>query len=215
MDETLLGLAGFGWLAFMEKLLPIPPSHVLLMLLGMSSVSGVEELAVVTLVTALGSTVGSLFWLAMGRWLGPARADALARRFGKYVFLPHATYQRLAQSYRRDHFRVTLLAQLVPVARIYLAIPAGALQIAALPFIVATLLGSLLWNAVFLAGGYIMRDGAQDPFAIGFRIVAVVFVMEAALFLIVRFRIASRLSELKFFSALQRKAQLGLVRRRS
>lgn len=172
------GLFGIGGLALTEKILPLPPSHVLLLFLGMTAARDGWALVVLLAVTAAGSGVGAMFWYAMGRRLGTARADALALRFGKYVFLRYATYERLAQAYRRNHFRASLVAQLIPTVRNYLPLAAGALNLPLLPFVSATLLGILLWNVGFLLAGYLMREAGRDPSELGFRIMLIVLAVE-------------------------------------
>lgn len=173
-----LGVLGAGVLAFTEKISPVPPSHVLLLFFGMTAAPDWQTLVALMLATTLGSGTGSMLWYAAGNWLGPDRADAVVRRFGKYVLLKHATYQRLAQAYRRNNFRASLIAQLVPVARTYLALEAGVLRLSFVPFAVATFSGSLMWNAAFLAGGYMMRESGRDPVALGFRIILIVVAVE-------------------------------------
>jgi alkaline phosphatase len=55
---------------------------------------------------------------------------------------------------------MTLFGQLVPVARNYMALCAGTVGVAFLPFLVATIFGALLWNASFLTLGYFLgRSG--------------------------------------------------------
>lgn len=180
------GLLGAAGLAFTEKISPVPPSHVLLLFLGMTAAPDMQTLVALMFATMIGSTLGSMIWYAGGNWLGPDRADAFVRRFGKYVFLKHATYQRLTQAYRRNNFRASLLAQLVPVARTYLALEAGVLRLSFVPFALATLCGALIWNSAFLVGGYLMRDGDHDPVTIGFRIIAIVVAAEIVFLLALR-----------------------------
>ncbi|BCH27430.1 hypothetical protein MesoLjLb_72150 [Mesorhizobium sp. L-8-3] len=74
-----------------------------------------------------GSGVGALFRYGLGHRLGTERTDALAERFGKFLRLE--TYHRLADAYRRNHFRASLAAQLVPTVRNYLPLAAGALRL--------------------------------------------------------------------------------------
>src|SRR5262245_44532411 len=131
------GLLGVGGLALTEKILPLPPSHVLLLFLGMTAAPDAGALAALLAVTAAGSCAGAMFWYGLGRRIGPARADALAQRFGRYVFLRYATYERLAGGYRRNHFRASLVAQLIPTVRNYLPLAAGALSLPLLPFVSA------------------------------------------------------------------------------
>lgn len=180
------GLVGAACLAFTEKISPVPPSHVLLLFLGMTVAPDVPTLVQFMAATTVGSTLGSMIWYAGGTWLGHERADAFVKRFGRYVFLRHETYQRLAQAYRRNNFRASLVAQLVPVARTYLALEAGVLRLSFVPFALATLIGAFLWNGAFLFGGYLMRDGDHDPVTIGFRIVAIVVIAEIVFLLALR-----------------------------
>ncbi|RUT95002.1 DedA family protein [Mesorhizobium sp. USDA-HM6] len=183
-----LGLSGVACLAFTEKILHAPPSHVLLLFLGMAKAPDPATLGVLLLVTAFASTAGCLFWYAIGNRLGPSRADALVGRFGRYIFLRHATYAGFARAYRRNHVRASLVAQFVPALRNYLPIAADALRLPALPFALATLLGATLWNAGFLIAGYSMRDSSHDLPAVAFRLIAIVVVLEATFLLALRYR---------------------------
>ncbi len=187
--SAILGFSLFGvfCLAVTEKVLPVPPSHVLLLFLGMTAAPDDATLGVLLLATTLGSTTGCLFWYATGQRIGPDRADALVARFGKYVFLRHATYRRLCQAYRRNHLRASLLAQFIPTVRNYLPIAAGALRLPVLPFATGTLLGAMLWNAGFLITGYLMRGGSQDSITVGFRIIVIVVVLETMFLLALRY----------------------------
>ncbi|RWG87835.1 DedA family protein [Mesorhizobium sp.] len=135
-----------------------------------------------------GSMTGCMFWYAMGRWLGPARADAPVGRFGRYMLLRHATYAGLARAYRRNHVRASLVAQFVPTVRNYLPVLAGALRLPALPFALATLLGATIWNSGFLIAGYSMRDSGHDLLAVAFRIIVIVVLLEMTALLWLRYR---------------------------
>lgn len=186
------GLFGVFCLAFTEKILPVPPSHALLLFLGMTAAPDGATLAILLLVTTLGSTTGCLFWYATGHRIGPDRADALVARFGKYAFLRHATYHRLGQSYRRNHLWASFAAQFIPTVRNYLPIAAGALYLPALPFAAATLLGAMLWNAGFLVTGYLMRGDGQNSITVGFRIIVIVVALETAFMITLRYGPACR-----------------------
>lgn len=183
-----LGLFGAACLAFTEKILPAPPSHVLLLFLGMTKAPDLAALGALLAVTTAASTAGCLFWYVLGGRLGPARADALVGRFGRYFFLRHETYLRFSGAYRRNHMRASLMAQFVPTVRNYLPIAAGALRLPVLPFAFATLLGAMLWNAGFLFSGYAMRDSGRDLSTVAFRIMAIVLVLEIAFLIALRCR---------------------------
>jgi len=181
-----LGLAGVFLLTFTEKLLPVPPSHAILLYLGMTVAKDGLQLALLHAVSVLGSTAGSLLWFEVGKALGPDRADMVMDRFGRYILLRPETYRRLAESYRRRCFRISLLAQLVPTVRNYVGIAAGSLRLSMLSFGLATLVGSALWNVGFLVSGYLLRGDRQDIAATGLRLVLIVIAFEVTILLLLR-----------------------------
>jgi membrane protein DedA with SNARE-associated domain len=107
-------------------------------------------------------------------------------RFGRYILLRPETYRRLAESYRRRCFRISLLAQLVPTVRNYVGIAAGSLRLSMLSFGLGTLVGSALWNAGFLVSGYLLRGDRQDIAATGLRLVLIVIAFEVTILLLLR-----------------------------
>ncbi len=88
------GLVGVGCLAVAEKFIPLLPSYVLLMLLGMTIPDG-ATLAMTILATSAGSVIGAIGWYGLGRALGSRRIEALVARFGKFVLLRPSLYQQL------------------------------------------------------------------------------------------------------------------------
>jgi membrane protein DedA with SNARE-associated domain len=175
------GIAGVAMIALAEKLIPIVPSYVLLVFLGMTIVAGPRGLTLTIVATTLGSTVGSLCWYGLGRAVGAHRIEALVSNFGRYVFLSPSLYQRMTRAYLRNQIWVTLLGQVVPTARIYLSLPAGVLRIALPGFLVATLAGSLIWNACLLTLGYAVRDSGLDPVSVGVMVITGLVVSELGL----------------------------------
>lgn len=179
------GLVGVGCLALAEKLIPVVPSYVLLTFLGMTAVNR-RSLALTLLVTTIGSVGGSLAWYGLGRSLGSARIEQLVTRFGRFVFLSPAHYQRLSAAYRRNHFWVTAIGQTIPTVRVYLALPAGVLALDARAFLWATAVGAIAWNLPFLSLGYALRDSGRDPVTLGIWVAVLLVAVETALLLGVR-----------------------------
>jgi alkaline phosphatase len=175
-----LGLLGTVCIALAEKLVPVVPSHVMLMLLGMT-VTDSKARVVMVFSTTAGSLTGSLIWYGVGRTIGATHIETAVTRFGKYLFLRPRVYQRLVSAYRQNHFRVTLIGQTVPVARIYLALPAGILQLPVIPFATAAALGILMWNTPFLVLGFLLRGTGHDPADVGFWTSIVLVAMEVAI----------------------------------
>lgn len=176
------GLLGVGCLAVAEKFIPLFPSYVLLMLLGLTIADG-TTLAMTIMATSVGSLIGAIGWYGIGRMFGSQRVEALVTRYGRYVFLRPSLYRQLTDAYRGNHFWVTLIGQTLPVVRIYLALPAGVLRLQPRIFIAAAAIGTLIWNTPFLTLGYALRGSGHDPVRIGFWVAAALIIIEAAIIL--------------------------------
>ncbi|MBO9661719.1 DedA family protein [Dokdonella sp.] len=186
------GLPGIAVIALGEKLIPLVPSYVLYVFLGMTAVSGSGALVVTILAATLGSSLGALAWYGLGRALGERRTEAAVERWGRWVFLPPQRYRHLAGLYRRNHFIATLLGQVTPVVRIYLPLPAGVLALALAPFTLAIVLGNLAWDAALLGIGYALRGSGGDPLKAGIAVVVGLLLIETLAVLALRWRARNR-----------------------
>jgi len=153
-DLAAWGLLGLALCSAVEKLVPVIPSAGMLLMLGMLGVVHPSDLLTVIAITAAGSTSGSLLWYGMGRWLGPERGDIFVLKAARYLDIKEEWYLRLKRNYRSNLILVTFFAQLMPVVRIYMAFPAGALGMPLPGFAIATFCGALMWNTPFLVSGY-------------------------------------------------------------
>jgi alkaline phosphatase len=156
------GPAGIVGIAIAEKIFPIVPSYVVFVLLGMTVALGQGDLTMTVAAAAIGSTIGSLCWYGLGFALGAERSESFVARFGRYIFLKPALYRRMAESYRRNHFWVTVVGQTIPAVRVYLSIPAGVINLAIANFTAATLIGSLIWSGPMLIAGYVLQGRGSD-----------------------------------------------------
>ncbi len=173
------GLPGVVGIALTEKLVPVVPSYLLYVFLGMSAVRGGDGLVSTVLAATLGSSLGALVWYGFGRALGERRTEAAVERWGRYAFLPPTRYRHLASLYRRNHFIATLLGQITPVVRIYMPLPAGVLGLALAPFTLAIVLGNLLWDGALLGIGYALRGHEDDALEVGIAVVVGLLLIEA------------------------------------
>ncbi|MDH6231752.1 membrane protein DedA with SNARE-associated domain [Mesorhizobium soli] len=111
MSSAIIAMLGFGvtgvtCLAVAEKFVPIMPSYILLMVLGMAASDG-SGLAAMVVATTVGSTIGSVCWYGLGRALGSRLVEALVAGYGRLILLPFPLYQRLVGRYRRNQFWAT------------------------------------------------------------------------------------------------------------
>jgi membrane protein DedA with SNARE-associated domain len=183
------GPIGAGTLAIAEKMFPFIPSYVVFVLLGMTVASSQGDLATTAIAAAVGSTIGTLWWYGIGFALGSQRSAAFIERCGRFFFLNPALYQRMAGAYCRNHFWVTVLGQTIPAVRVYLAIPAGVLNLALATFLAATLIGSFVWSTPLLILGYLLGNRA-DVASAALLVIAALIALE--LMAIAAWRVASR-----------------------
>jgi alkaline phosphatase len=176
------GLLGVGCLALAEKFIPLLPSYVLLMLVGLT-VSDGTMLAMTIMATSVGSVVGAIGWYGLGHAFGSQRIERLVTAYGKYVLLRPPLYRRLTDAYRGNHFWVTLIGQALPTVRIYLALLAGVLRLEPRGFVAATAIGTVIWNMPFLGLGYVLRGSGHDPVSTGFWVAAILISVEVAIIL--------------------------------
>ncbi len=192
ISGAIAWLMGFGFiglfvLAILEKFVPLFPSYILLMLLGLT-VPDLTTLVPTVAAITTGSVIGGLGWYAAGWSLGPDKVRSAVIRYGPYVLLRPTFYDRLAAAYHRNHFWTTLSGQIVPGVRIYLALPAGVLRLAPVTFVTATSLGSLMWNAPFLCLGFALRGTGQEVATIGFWGAVVLVTVEGGILFALRRR---------------------------
>jgi membrane protein DedA with SNARE-associated domain len=178
---SLLGysLAGVAAVGLIEKFIPVMPSYVMLVLFGMTLVGDNADLSAIILCSAAGSIIGGFVWYSFGRLIGPERTDRFVARFGRYFFLSPDLYERLSNAYERNHFWVTTIGQVVPTARIYLALPAGVIGLPLAPFFIATAIGTLAWNGPLITLGYLLQNSGWSPVTAGTIAVVSLITIEA------------------------------------
>jgi alkaline phosphatase len=159
-----MGIAGMFAASAFEKIVPIIPSYLMLLLFGSASMT-VRELALTIFATSAGSVIGTACVYGLGRALGESRVRRVVEKYGKYVFCPPERYRRMAIAYRRNHFVVSLFGQMIPVARLYLSVPAGVLRLQASRFLTASAIGIAAYNTIFLTTGFVLRKETHDPVA--------------------------------------------------
>lgn len=179
------GLLGLALCSTIEKLLPIVPSVGMFIMLGMLNITSSGDLPSAIIITATGSTAGSLVWYGMGRWLGAERGDAFVMRMGRRLDIRDEWYLRLKSHCRRHRTWVAFVGQLIPVIRAYMAFPVGVLAMPIPGFAIATFFGAAVWNAPFLASGYMLRKQvfAQDTAtSAAFAAILLIYLLLFALF---------------------------------
>ncbi len=150
-----LGEVGVGLLILAENLFPPVPSEVVLPLAGYLASRGRMDLGLVVLAATVGSVVGALVLYEVGARTGLPR---LRRLVDRMPLLEVDDLERSEAWFRRHGEASVLFGRCLPVVRSLISLPAGVERMPRWRFVVLTTIGSGVWNAVFIVGGYALGE---------------------------------------------------------
>ena len=153
-----IGLLGVAALVALENVFPPIPSELVLLLTGFNvSETRFGYVGAVVFAT-IGSVVGAYFLYGIGRLLSEDRLESFLAGIGRFVGLKKSDVHKGFQWFERHGSAVVLFGRLIPVVRSVVSIPAGAEKLPLVRFSMLTALGSLVWNAIWIAVGWGLGD---------------------------------------------------------
>jgi membrane protein DedA with SNARE-associated domain len=155
-----IGEVGVGVLITLENLFPPIPSEVILPLAGYRAEEGALNLALVWVAATVGALVGALCLYALGALVGYERLHVLAGR-PWFVVLSQKDLERGRRFFDDHGGKVVLLGRCVPLVRSAVSVPAGLAGMPLAKFVLFTVVGSGVWNAIFIAAGWFLGDNYE------------------------------------------------------
>lgn len=150
-----LGEFGVGLLVALENLIPPIPSEIVLSLAGYLAAAGRVLLVPVFLAATAGSVIGALALYWLGRALGE---DRLRRWLDRIPLVDPEDLDRADRWFDKHENATVLFGRCAPVVRSLVSIPAGANRMPLGRFALFTAIGSGVWNAIFIGGGYLLGE---------------------------------------------------------
>ena len=147
--ETI-GAPGAAVAIAAENLFPPIPSEVILPLAGFSAAQGTFTVAEAIIWTTIGSVVGALVLYLLGRWLGHDRLASIAR---KMPLVRASDIDKTTAWFAKHGWKTVLFGRFLPIFRSLISIPAGIERMPVLLFLGLTLVGSAIWNTIFILIG--------------------------------------------------------------
>ena len=147
-----LGYAGLALLMLAETVFPPIPSEAVLPLAGYFVESGDFNFVLVLATATAGSVAGAMVLYELARHGGRPFAD----RFLRVARLDPAKLAHAERWFARRGPLVVLLGRCVPGVRSLVSLPAGLLRMPRWEYLLFTLIGSLVWNAVLVGAGYLL-----------------------------------------------------------
>jgi membrane protein DedA with SNARE-associated domain len=142
-------------MAIENVVLPLP-SELIMPLAGFQTTTGRMTLLGVTVFGTAGSVLGALPLFYAGGLLGEERVKHWIDRHGRWLFIRRRDLDRASGRLRGNHFVAVTLAQLLPGVRGLISIPAGIARMNVFLFLLAKLIGTLVWCAALAVGGRVL-----------------------------------------------------------
>ncbi|MGH9536057.1 MAG: DedA family protein [Terriglobales bacterium] len=147
---STLGYGGILLLVAIESACIPLPSEVILPFSGYLAWTGRFNLAAIAVVGALGSNLGS----AVAYWVGSRGGRPWVERHGQWLWLRPQDLDFADRWFRRHGEATVFFSRMLPVARTFIALPAGVARMRLDKFHAYTFLGSLPWCWLLAYIGY-------------------------------------------------------------
>ena len=134
--------------SYIENILPVAPSDVLLVFLGTMVGVGVIDFPSALVASTLGSSTGFVTMFLLGRSL-----DRRVVESGKYSFIPIQTIHKVEHWFRRYGYAVIVINRFLSGTRAAISVLAGMSELDFTGSTIACSISALVWNALLLYAG--------------------------------------------------------------
>lgn len=156
-----LGYFGIGLLMFLENLFPPIPSEVIMPLAGFAVAQNKLEFIPAIAAGLIGTVLGALPWYYAGAVSGERRLRRLIDKRGHWLGIATDDLERSQGWFRRYGNRTVFFGRFIPAIRTLISLPAGLNNMAMIPFLIYSSLGTLIWVSLLTAAGYVLGDNYQ------------------------------------------------------
>lgn len=147
------GYAGIFILMVIENVFPPIPSEVIMGLGGVLVARGEMDFLTLLIVGSVGSTAGNYVWFWAGERMGYRRMEPFVNRHGRWLTLCFEDIEKAARFFRKHGQWVVFFLRFSPFLRTVVSLPAGMAHMSVWRFLLFTLAGSAVWNAILIEGG--------------------------------------------------------------
>ncbi len=151
-----MGYPGLGFVMFLENVFPPIPSEIILPMAGSLTLTGRFSMLGVTLIGALGSVAGALFFYGLGYWFDESRVRLLLRRYGKWLLLSEEDLDKALAWFARYDEYVIFFGRMIPIIRSLISVPAGLAKMNVARFCAYTAMGTALWSFLLAFAGRLL-----------------------------------------------------------
>lgn len=153
-----IGEVGVGIAVLIETVFPPVPSEVMLPGAGFLAYEGRMSYWGALLAATCASLLGALLWYGLGAALGPHRTRALLEAV---PLMDGQDMDRASAFFDRWGGPAVLVGRCVPLVRSVISVPAGIVRMRTVTFVVYTVIGSGVWNAIWIGLGFVFGPAIQ------------------------------------------------------
>lgn len=146
-----IGELGVGLAVLIETFVPPIPSEAVLPGAGFLAYEGRMSFWLAWLAATLGAVIGAWAWYAIGAALGRDRTRALV---GRVPLMEFEDFDKAETFFLKWGVIAVLFGRCVPLVRSFISIPAGIEKMHFGKFTFYTVVGSGVWNAIWIGLGY-------------------------------------------------------------
>lgn len=139
---------------FLEGIIFPIPSEVILTFCGFLVAQGLFFFGTAVIISALGSFLCALVYYFIG-YFG---FKPFILKYGKYVFLKPKDIEKTENFFNKHGQKAIFLSRFVPIVRQLGALPAGGAKMNLAKFSIVTILGAIIWNAIFIFLGILLKQ---------------------------------------------------------
>lgn len=155
---TTIGYPGITGIMFTESVFPPIPSELVMPFAGFLAGRGELNFVGVFLAGVLGAVLGALLLYYLGMWAGDAVIRRFIARYGRWLTLSEADYDRALRFFSRYGEWVVFFGRCIPIVRSLISLPAGAERMPIPRFLLFTVLGSAIWTGLLTYAGMILGE---------------------------------------------------------
>ncbi|MDE0880597.1 MAG: DedA family protein, partial [Sphingomonas bacterium] len=97
----------------------------------------------------------------IGKWIGAERLKRWASRHGRWLTITPEEVDQASNWFHRHGGMAVFIGRLIPAVRTLISVPAGVAGMPLTPFLLYTILGTVIWTAFLAGAGYLLESQYQ------------------------------------------------------
>jgi membrane protein DedA with SNARE-associated domain len=140
---------------------------------GFAAAKGEMHLGWAIAAGSAGSLAGATGWYFVGCKIGERRLRSWVEQHGRWITLSNEDIDRARDWFQKYGPAVVFFGRLIPGLRTWISVPAGLNAMPLFPFLLYSLIGTILWTALltwagyFLGGNYELVEKFVGPLSTG------------------------------------------------